>query len=598
MTPNAPPPRQEVRAFWTGPSLSLYEQLSLTSFVAAGARVELFSYETDLAVPDGVTLVDANELVPGEVHQFRHASGDKSLALHSDLFRYVALEKFGGWYVDVDIVCLGRQLPADDVYIARETEKVVNGAVMKFPARSPLMAEAISEARRLLPQTGMASSHEARVLIGPSLMTRLIGEFGLNAKVQPRTKAYEIGYDEILAFFDPSSCDRLQERVADSDFTHLWNEVWRWIRIPKNYGPPEGSFLDFLFRRFGMPISPQARLSYGALTDWFREHRLLQDIKYRLGNDRLPVDAMDQLTDWFTRSYGWSAASASAPADAPAAPPVKTLAATTAPQVVQTFWHGKSMGAYQLLCLRSFADRGHQVEVFSYDRDLHLPGWIERRSAAEILPREAVLRPLQDHRVAIHGNLFRYALLHQRGGWWIDPDVVLLRPDLPDANLFFAGADVFNCTATGALRFPKAHPIMESALEKTRAIGDAVADWEQTGAVLLTSLIRSHGLESALREPPLGPLGWFDVPDLFDAAKTDDLRQRCNSETFLQLHDDVWRRAGVPHRLGPPEGSLLDVLFRQHNFEEWFSERIDAGELNRWVRHLYQSIDGLRKLSR
>ena len=47
------------------------------------------------------------------------------------------------------------------------------------------------------------------------------------------------------------------------------------------------------------------------------DHRMLQDIKYRLGNDRLPSDAMDQLTDWFGRSYGWS--TASAPLEAPAA---------------------------------------------------------------------------------------------------------------------------------------------------------------------------------------------------------------------------------------------------------------------------------------
>src|SRR3954447_19878731 len=142
MTANLPPQRQEVRAFWTGPSLSLYEQLSLTSFVAAGARTQLFSYEKDLAVPDGVELVDARELLPGEVHQFRHASGDKSLALHSDLFRYVALEKFGGWYVDADVICIGTQLPADEVYIARQTADVINGAVMKFPAHAALMTTA------------------------------------------------------------------------------------------------------------------------------------------------------------------------------------------------------------------------------------------------------------------------------------------------------------------------------------------------------------------------------------------------------------------------------------------------------------------------
>src|SRR5260370_16651024 len=112
MNSNLPPSqRKEVRAFWTGPSLSLYEKLSLNSFVATGARVQLFSYENDLAVPDGVELVNANELLPGPVHQFRHASGDKSLALHSDLFRYVAIEKFGGWYVDLYIVPIPSRLP-------------------------------------------------------------------------------------------------------------------------------------------------------------------------------------------------------------------------------------------------------------------------------------------------------------------------------------------------------------------------------------------------------------------------------------------------------------------------------------------------------
>jgi len=300
-----PQQRQEVRAFWTGPGLSLYEQLSLMSFVTSGARVQLFSYDNDLVVPDGVELIDANEILPGPIYGFRYASGDKSLALHSDLFRYVAIEKYGGWYVDADIIFIGKELPASSIYIARESEKVINGAVMKFPAHSPLLITAVREARRLLPDTGKSSSHEARLLIGPRLVTRLVGEFALDHIVRPRSSAYEIGYDEISAFFDPASCERLQERLANSDFTHLWNEIWRWVRIPKNYGPPEGSFLDSLFRRVGVKIPPRARLSYGAITDWFREHRLLEEIKYCLGNERLPSDAMDQLNGWFQKIYGW-----------------------------------------------------------------------------------------------------------------------------------------------------------------------------------------------------------------------------------------------------------------------------------------------------
>ena len=132
--------------FWTGPPLSPYEQLALQSFIAAGARVFVYSTTKTLRVPEGVELVDARELLPGPVHRFIFPDGDASPALHSDLFRYAAIERFGGWYADFDIVCVGKTLPRSKVYIARVSDALVNGAVMKFPSHSPFIAAAVEEA--------------------------------------------------------------------------------------------------------------------------------------------------------------------------------------------------------------------------------------------------------------------------------------------------------------------------------------------------------------------------------------------------------------------------------------------------------------------
>src|SRR5882757_378113 len=71
-------PRPEVRLFWTGPPLSPYEELSLRSFVAAGARVLLYATNKDLAVPEGVERIDAREILSGQVHQFTFADGVRS----------------------------------------------------------------------------------------------------------------------------------------------------------------------------------------------------------------------------------------------------------------------------------------------------------------------------------------------------------------------------------------------------------------------------------------------------------------------------------------------------------------------------------------
>jgi hypothetical protein len=276
---SAPP---EVRMFWTGPPLSPYEQLSLQSFVAAGARVFVYSTTKALRVPEGVELVDARELLSGPVHRFVFPDGDPSPALHSDLFRYAAIRRFGGWYADLDMVCVGKTLPRTKVYIARESDALVNGAIMTFPSHSPFIAAAVEEAWKLLPQAGTDAPLSARESIGPSLVTRLAQDYALDHLIRPRSSAYAIGSHEIPAMFDPRRRDELDERVAGSDFVHLGNEYWRRVRIPKDLGPPVGSFLDGLFARFGFSFDDEARLSADAVAAWFEESRFLVQVRQHL----------------------------------------------------------------------------------------------------------------------------------------------------------------------------------------------------------------------------------------------------------------------------------------------------------------------------
>jgi len=270
--------RQEMRTFWTGPNPSYYEELSLRSAVASGARVLLYTYNKNLIVPEGVELVDAREVLSGPLYQFHHNDGDLSLALHSDLFRYLAIQKFGGWYMDLDIVVMKTVLPDDKLYLAYQEEGVVNAAVMKFPAQAPIMTAAIDEAMRLLPAAGTAAPGADHGIVGPKLITRLSSEYAIDHLVRPKVSAYEIHPNEVLMFFDPRQCEAVLERLASSDFVHLWNDLWRALRIPKNLGPPEGSFLDSLFKRFGIVVPQGARLSYEAVEGWFREFWVMKEM--------------------------------------------------------------------------------------------------------------------------------------------------------------------------------------------------------------------------------------------------------------------------------------------------------------------------------
>jgi hypothetical protein len=96
--------------------------------------------------------------------------------------------------------------------------------------------------------------------------------------------------------------------------------------------------------------------------------------------------------------------------------------------------------------------------------------------------------------------------------------------------------------------------------------------------------------------PRLGPVAWHDVTDLFNPSKADELYQKSTGHSFLHLHDDVWRRAGIPHGLAPPEGSLLNSLLAQHDNGFRFAMRMTFDQLNRWLTHMYQYVRQQRVL--
>jgi hypothetical protein len=581
--------RQEVRTFWTGPDLSYYEELSLRSVVASGARVLLYSYNKNLSVPEGVELVDAREILSGPLYQFHHKDGDLSLALHSDLFRYLAIQKFGGWYMDLDMIVMKDTLPDDKIYLAYQEDGVVNAAVMKFPPQSSIMNAAIDEAMRLLPAAGTAAPGADHGIVGPKLITRLASEYAIDHLVRTKASAYEIHPNEVLMFFDPAQCKTALERLASSDFVHLWNDLWRALRIPKNMGPPEGSFLDSMFKRFGVDVPQGARLSYEAVEAWFREFWVMKELKQKLSTQSVPYDALDHLARSIQIS-GWQPGRR--PLGGAGILPRGDYPLAIAPQTLRTFWHGETIGPYQLMCLKSFAASGHRVEVFSYNRDLNVPDWISVEDAGKVLPRNLVLRQLgEEGAFAIHANLFRYALLQQMGGWWIDPDVLSLKPDLPLGDVFFAGLDVFGRVPTGALKFPAGHGLLTEALAETENLSGSLEDWEASGSALLTSLVERHKLNGKiLSRMSLGPVSWFDVPDLFDPNRAEILNRLCKDFHFLHLHDDVWRRAGIPHDLAPPDGSFLDGQIRKYAAGADFPAKISFRELNRWVAHMYQCV--------
>src|SRR6266566_3747619 len=97
-----------VNSFWKGRPFSKIEELCVKSFLAHGHRFRLYAYDDVEGCPRGCDLADANEVVPA-TRFFVNSNpgfGYGSPSPFSDLFRMTLLEHKGGWWTDMDVVCL------------------------------------------------------------------------------------------------------------------------------------------------------------------------------------------------------------------------------------------------------------------------------------------------------------------------------------------------------------------------------------------------------------------------------------------------------------------------------------------------------------
>jgi len=241
-----------VRSFWFGESLSPLEHLCLKSFLAHGHRVHLYTYDEVGNVPRGCKLLDASTVVGrDELFLYQDATHSGSPAGFSNLFRYTLLDREGGWWVDTDALCLSSELPDSGYVFARQDDDFYNPAIIRAPAGSPLIHEVLERAKRIVCDHGGAMEFGA---IGPHLFTEVVRDLDLAGEATATAKLFPIPYWQALSTCDPRRRAEVEFRVGESTFLHLWTEMFRYWRVPKNARPPVGSYLAEMYDRYEVPL--------------------------------------------------------------------------------------------------------------------------------------------------------------------------------------------------------------------------------------------------------------------------------------------------------------------------------------------------------
>lgn len=279
---------REVGTLWIGGPLSWMEQLCLKSFVDAGQKITLFSYDFIPNVPDGVTHRRGQEII--DTNDFIKYERKDSFALFADWFRLHMIARNPGMiWVDTDVYCwrpmdydsdyvMGHELPDSDR---------VNNAVLGLPADSEILREmlAFTEDRFAIPpflkpklqaeyRAAAAAGQPVHItqqpwgVWGPMMITHFVRKLGLGAEVQPMDAFYPIPFPDrtMMIRSAEKAVARLTERTTA---LHLWASNKRELGLRFNGIPQAGSFLDTLLKKHGIrpefaPIKSRAKLVFEA----------------------------------------------------------------------------------------------------------------------------------------------------------------------------------------------------------------------------------------------------------------------------------------------------------------------------------------------
>ena len=228
---------------------------------------------------------------------------------------------------------------------------------------------------------------------------------------------------------------------------------------------------------------------------------------------------------------------------------------------VQGLWIGPELSVMEQLSIASFLQNGHEYHLFVYDEVKNVPAGTVIRDASEILPVSRIFQYKHQASYAGFANFFRYKLLLERGGWWIDTDVICLKPfDFVDEYVFSSELDQEReVISSGIIKAPAGSEVMAYAWQVCERKDPQQLMWGETGPRLMTEAVRKCSLENYVKPPRVfSPLRFNEWRRVLEPSEVGE-------ESYaIHLWNEMWRASGQDKNATYDENCLYERLKRKY----------------------------------
>ena len=232
-----------IQSLWVGSILSPMEILCINSYLASGHEFHLYSYNKGINAPTGAVIKDANEIIP-EKDIFVDSFG--SYANFANKFRLTLLYKLGGWWVDMDTVCL-KPFDFEAEYVF--SSEYINhynrcGLVNNTYIKSKPGAKFLKDCLDFTSIRGYEHIHWGEM--GITLLSRMVFRNGLEQYIQYPDCFCPVSYFHLEQLIGDTTCSLPESSYA----VHWWHEIWRRKGVDKNAKFPENSLYEILKKKY------------------------------------------------------------------------------------------------------------------------------------------------------------------------------------------------------------------------------------------------------------------------------------------------------------------------------------------------------------
>jgi hypothetical protein len=188
---------------------------------------------------------------------------------------------------------------------------------------------------------------------------------------------------------------------------------------------------------------------------------------------------------------------------------------------INSLWIGDRLGEVNAACLRSFIRHGYRVVLHCYDRPVDTPKGVELFQASKLMKPEEIVRH-KTGSLTLSSDIYRYRILREGMGIYVDADIYCLRP-LPEDE-YLMGFERDDHVNNAVLRIPPNSKLLTDILQASenphfippskkrsrrmighlrRAIGFPIhvsnRGWGVIGPRLITYLVRRDGLQDIVQ---------------------------------------------------------------------------------------------------